>query len=129
MADAPWMLDISRRRFGSDFDQIACEGWFFTEVLPKYGLYLPIRTSNAFLIALLNSMPWEPSVLRAHVLLLVSDEDAVWEAIRLLRASVEWARSRKCKSWHYHWDEGDALTLCARVGAMCEKRYRIDLEG
>ena len=126
--DIPWMIDLSRRRFGSGWDQISAEGWFTGEVLTKHALYLPIRTSNAFLIALLNAMPWSLTRMEAIVLLLVTDDDAVWEGVQLLRTSVEWAKVRGAAHWRYWWDEGDAYILARRVGAkMDTPRYRIDL--
>lgn len=121
------MLDLATRRFG-DFDQISAEGWFTGEVLTKHSLYLPIRTPDAFLIALLNAMPWSLTRMEAVVLLLVTDQDAIWQGVQLLRTSIEWARMRGAAHWRYWWDEGDASILARRIGAVLDPpRYRIDL--
>jgi hypothetical protein len=121
------MVELATRRLG-EFDQITAEGWFTTQVLPTHGLYLPIRTPDAFLIALLNAMPWNLAKMEAIVLLLVTDEDAIWQGMQLLRASLHWAKMRKAAHWRYWWDEGDAGVLARRIGAKLDNpRYRIDL--
>lgn len=121
------MTELATRRLG-EFDQTTAEGWFTTEVLPKFGLYLPIRTPDAFLIALLNAAPWNLAKMECIVLLLVSDEDAIWQAIHLLRLSLEWARMRGAAHWRYWQDNSDAGVLARRVGAKLDTpRYRIDI--
>jgi hypothetical protein len=121
------MVELATRRLGV-FDQITAEGWFTTQVLTTHGVYLPIRTHDAFLIALMNAMPWNLAKMECIVLLLVTDEGAIWEGVQLLRASLAWARMRKAASWHYWWDEGDAGVLARRLGAkLGTPRYRIDL--
>jgi hypothetical protein len=118
------MYEVTTRR-GFKFDLNMCELWFRGEVLTS-PMYLPIRTSNAFLVALLQPTPWFPSNIECHVIILVSDEDAIWEAVRLLRYSVEYARLAGCSHWRYHWDDGDAGVLVRRVGAKVDApRYLI----
>lgn len=123
----PWMLKLTERRFGT-FDTIGAEGWFTGSVLQQHGMYLPIRTADAYLIALVNAMPWAPTDLEVVVLLLVTDEDAVWQGVQLLRASIAWARSRGVAHWRYYWDHGNAGILARRVGAKPDtQRYVIHL--
>jgi len=120
------MAEITRRQ-GLDFNPVHAEWWLREEVF-KNSQYLPIRTQNAFLIAYINPTPWQMAELECHVLVLVSDEDCIWEAVRLLRYSIEYAKACGCSFWRYSWDYGDAGTLVRRVGAREDvPRYIINL--
>lgn len=125
--DVPWVINLAKQRFG-EFDALSAEGWLLTQVFPNFGIYLPVRTHNAFLIAQVSAPAWNLAHLECFVILLVTDDDSVWEGVTLLRASVDWARARGAKKWGYWWDHGDAGILARRVGAKLDTpRYRIDL--
>jgi hypothetical protein len=125
-ADVPWMIELARRRFRA-FDPVAAQSWFVSEVLTN-NRYFAMRTEDAFLVAVLSSMPWSMSRSEAIVLILITDDDKPWQIVRLLRESIKWARQRKAAHWHLWMDDADAGALARRVGARQNtNRYRVDL--
>jgi hypothetical protein len=62
-------------------------------------MFLPVRTDNAFLIAMLSTTPWTPHTPEANVTLVCSEFGCMWQAVSLLRYSIEWAKRRKCSLW------------------------------
>jgi hypothetical protein len=125
-ADVSWMIELARRRFRA-FDPVAAQSWFVSEVLTN-DRYFAMRTEDAFLVAVLSSMPWSTSRSEAIVLILITDDDKPWQIVRLLRESIKWARQRKAAHWHFWMDDADAGALARRVGARQNtNRYRVDL--
>jgi|HubBroStandDraft_6_1064221.scaffolds.fasta_scaffold00529_23 hypothetical protein len=98
-ADIAWMLDLGRRRYSNRFDPMATEGWFRNIVLRAPLVFLPVRLDGAFLIAALNIIPWAPGELEANVVLVVADEGRMWQALELLRFSIDWAKMRRATEW------------------------------
>ena len=98
-ADIPWMLDLGRRRYSNRFNPMATEGWFRNIVLRAPLVFLPVRLDGAFLIAALNIIPWVPGELEANVVLVVADDGAMWQALELLRFSIDWAKTRRATEW------------------------------
>ena len=98
-ADIPWMLDLGRRRYSNRFDLMATEAWFRNIVLRAPLVFLPVRLESAFLIAALNIIPWVPGELEANVVLVVADDGAMWQALDLLRFSIDWAKKRRATEW------------------------------
>jgi hypothetical protein len=92
-------------------------------------MFHPVRTPNAFCISMLSCLPWLPSEFETHVVFLCTDDGAMWEGVRLLRASIEWARKRKCVRWRVSSDtQYDLEMMARRVGAEeISPRYRIEL--
>lgn len=87
-----------------------------------------IRTTNAFLIAS-RFVPtwwlhWE-----CHVVFLCAESGAHWEAVRLLRRSVEWAKEHECRKWQFSSETKHGIgALAKRVGAVeISPPYKIDL--
>jgi len=89
-----------------------------------------IRTDNAFAITLLSCVPWIPTEFEANMILLCADEGAMWEALKLLRSSIEWSTKRGCTYWKMTGDTDYDLTpLARRLGAVdqqprCVKRLK-----
>lgn len=127
------MQDLLRRRYPNNYDPMTAARWVKEHVIPSPLLYLGIRTDDAFLIALVNQMPWVPGENIIEVVSLCADDDPGWpfQTVKLLRASIEWARHRNAKAWricsetHY-----DLEPLARRVGAHAvSPRYILELRG
>jgi hypothetical protein len=81
-------------------------------------MFLPIRTDNALLIAMIHVRPWLPSKPEVHVIILIADVGAVWECPALLQASIEWAMLCNIERWHFEPRiEKDIGPLMRRIGA------------
>lgn len=81
-------------------------------------MFLPIRTDDAFLIAMLSTTPWRPSTPECNVALVCADNGCMWQAVQLLRFSIEWARQRKCSLWRVSSETDFDLTPIAhKLGA------------
>ena len=116
--DIPWMRAVGARRYSQDkFDHEGTEGWVRNIVLKQPLLFLPIRTDNAFLVAMLCCVPWMPAEFETNVVMVCADHGYMWEALRLLRVSVEWAKRRKCSSWRLTSENDDLTLLAHRIGA------------
>jgi hypothetical protein len=118
-ADIPWMLDLGRRRYSNRFDPMATEGWFRNIVLRAPLVFLPVRLDGAFLIAALNIIPWAPGELEANVVLVVAEEGGMWQAIELLRFSIDWAKMRRATEWRLTSEtEVEFGAIAKRLGAL-----------
>lgn len=109
---------LGRKRYTTRYDPLATEGWFRNTVLKGPMLFLPVRTDNAFTIAMLSTNPWIPWEFECHNLLTCADEGCIWEVLALLRATIEWARKRKVTWWKIASDtEFDLAPIARRLGA------------
>ena len=97
--DIPWLYDICRRRYSHDYDSISTELWFRNIVLKNPLLFLPQRMPYSFCISQLSVLPWLPSDFNCNIAFICAEEGCGWEALKLLRASINWARQRQCKTW------------------------------
>lgn len=89
---------------------------------------LMLRNDQAFLVANHVAPPWYPKRRECHVMALCAREGAHWQALKLLRESVEWARLQGCVRWRFYSEtDHDVGVLCRRLGADQETRYVIDL--
>jgi hypothetical protein len=117
-ADLPWMHYLFAKKYPSHYDAITSENWFRNTVLPNPQLFYPARTRRAFAISMLNIMPWIPNEIECNIVAVCADDDAVWEVICLFRASIKWAKSRKCQMWRLCSETDKELAAIAtRVGA------------
>jgi hypothetical protein len=117
-SDIAWMLDLGRRRYSNRFDPMATEGWFRNIVLRAPLVFLPVRLDGAFLIAALNIIPWAPGELEANVVLIVADEGCMWQALELLRFSIDWAKMRRATEWRLTSEtEVEFGPIAKRLGA------------
>jgi len=123
------MLDLGFRRYGEKFDYVSTEAWFRNIVLKSPMVFLPIRSIDAFCITIIAVLPWLPSDWEANVLMLCADNDAMWQAIGLLRASAAWAKKRKCTEWRISSETVyDLAPIARRLGAEeLTHRYRLRL--
>lgn len=93
--DSAWLDDLCRRRYSNHYDPVSTLAWFLNTVLPNPMKICAVRTANAFLIVTLSVDPWTPTVLIADVTFICADDDAMWQAMHLLRWGLAWARKRK----------------------------------
>lgn len=116
--DLPWLYYICKKRYSPHYDAIATEGWFRNIVLKNPLMFLPQRMPNAFAISMLSVLPWLPSDFNCNVAFICADQDCGWEALKLLRASIAWAKQRKCKTWGLASDTAvDLSALAHRLNA------------
>ncbi|HEX3525154.1 MAG TPA: hypothetical protein VHT52_24080 [Stellaceae bacterium] len=109
---------MGRKRYPQNYDPPGAEGWLRNIVLKNPLMFLPQRTANAFLISMISVKPWTPADYECNVAALCADDGALWEAMKLIRWSVEWARLRKCTTWSMMSDtDYDFTMLARRIGA------------
>ena len=113
-----WMLELGDRRYPGRYDRLGTEMWVRNIVLKGPMMFLPIRTDHAFLIAMLSTTPWMPATPECNVVLVCAEEGKMWEAIMLLRASIEWAKRRKCSLWRISSEtDFDLEPIAHKLGA------------
>jgi hypothetical protein len=126
--DLPWLIFLCKKKYESRYDPISTEQWFRNIVLKSPLMFLPVRMPNSFMICMLSTLPWIPSEFDCNVVFICADDGHMWEAMKLLRHSIEWAKKRKCKRWRLCSDTETDLTMMARrVGAWeISPRYTIE---
>ena len=74
-------------------------------------------------------LPWTPSEPEVNIVCICADDNAGWQVIKLLRASIAWARLRNAAKWRLTSDTSyDVWPLAERVGAnYIRPRYEINL--
>lgn len=102
--DIPWMADLAKRRYPGHYDIEAGEMWMRNIVLKQPVVFYPCRTDNAFMVTLISLLPWLPGEPEASVVMLCDEEGAIWDTIRLARASLQWAIRRNCHRWGFNSD-------------------------
>lgn len=119
------MLSLGWRRYG-DYDPGAAMSWLMGMLQEPRGFML--RTDGAFIIGGIIVAPWHPTRLECHVLVICAEPGAHWQAVKLLRRSVAWAREHGCQTWRTSSDYADIDPLCRRVGAVpTQPRYVLNL--
>ena len=118
-ADVPWLSELFAKRYKDyPYDPVSAEGWFRNRVLKEPMLFLAQRTDNAFCITMLSVTPWVPSDYESNIVVICAEDNATWESLVLMRASIEWAKLRRCKAWRISSDTGnDILPFARRLGA------------
>lgn len=125
--DLPWILSLAHRRYTRKPDPGTTLAWLARVFEAPDGL--AIRTEQAFLAAVLHIPPWWPDDRECHIQALVAAPGYHWDAVRLLRASIEWARVKDCVRWYLSSEtDYDFAALARRVGAVPgHVKYKIDL--
>jgi hypothetical protein len=117
-SDLPWLEYLCVKKYSSRFDPTSTEGWYRNIVLKNPLLFYPARTQNAFCISLISLVPWLPNDLECSVIMICAEDGAMWDAARLLRASIAWAKSRKATTWRICSEtDFDLAQIARRVGA------------
>lgn len=112
--DIPFCFYLSERRYEARFDRITTEGWFRNIVLKQPLMFLPQRMDNSFCISSLSVAPWLSAEVECNMVFIVAEDGAMWEAMKLLRASIAWARYRRCTTWRMSSDTDVKLDMMAR---------------
>lgn len=116
--DLTWAVWLGRKRYPKNYDPIGAEGWLRNIVLRNPLSFFAQRSENAFCVSMLSVKPWTPTDNECSVAALCADDGALWEALKLVRWSLEWARNRKCVSWCLSSDtEYNFEMLARRLGA------------
>ena len=125
----PWLHSLSLRRYPNDYDVDTAVRWIRNDVLANPIGYFAVRTKDAFLIAQLLYQWWKPAVCDCVVCVIAAEHGAVWQVPVLMRESIAWARSRKCRKWVCFSETGHSVAaLCKRVGAKeTDVRYTLPL--
>lgn len=118
-ADIPWMADLARRRYPGNYDIEAAEMWVRNIVLKQPMVFYPTRTDRAFMITLVSLLPWLPGEPEATVIMLCAEDNAIWDAVRLTKASYDWAVRRNCHRWGFNSDtDYDVGPIAQRLGLV-----------
>ena len=116
--DLPWLQKLFGKKYDKGFDPITTEAWFRNIVLKNPLMFYYIRLANSFLIAMLSTLPWLPSQFDCNIIAVCADDGSMWETVKLLRASIAWARQRGCKHWMLASDTVyDLAPMAKRLGA------------
>ena len=113
-ADIPWLFTLCRKKYSHRYDALSTELWFRNHVLKTPLLYAPMRTDNAFCITMMTTTAWLPQEFEASICFICAEDNAGWEVMKLLRASVEWAKLRRCVAWRMATETDSDLTILAR---------------
>jgi hypothetical protein len=129
--DLPWLHYLFGKRYPKHYDRATTERWFRSFVVKDPLNMFAARTDDAFLVALTAVLPWIPGEPEVNVVGLCAEEDCGWQVVRLLRASIDWARKRNAARWRINTDtDYDVGALALRVGAHeISPRFEIDLRG
>lgn len=115
--DIPWLVYLCKKKYSNRYDAPTTENWFRNIVLKSPMTFYATRSDNAFQITMLSVMPWLPAEPEANMIFVCADTGKMWEALRLLRDSVDWARNRKCAIWRLSSDtEIDFPGVARRLG-------------
>jgi hypothetical protein len=127
-ADLPWINTLCRKRYPQTYSETETDLWYLNVVLKGPLMFFPARTADAFCITMLSATPWMIKSLEANVVFICADDGCLWQAMRLLRASIDWARRRQCTLWRITSEtEYDLKPLALRLGAK-EPRPRWELQ-
>ena len=124
--DVPWVLSLSYERYLS-FDPGRTIVWLLATL--RSPTALAIRTDHAFAIANIITSAWHPKEHECHIVFLCAADGYHWEAIKLLRQSIGWARGRGCIRWWVSSETEYRIdALAKRVGARpAVQRWLLDL--
>lgn len=126
--DIPWILSLGYERYGP-YDPGGVLLMLLQGLRSEATLMIRSEPKNAVLVANYVTPPWYPNRRECHVMFLVSKSGAHWQAMKLLRESVAWARLQGCARWRFHSETAhDVGALCRYVGAREDSpRYVVDL--
>jgi hypothetical protein len=124
--DVPWFITLCHERYPPRADKIRIENWLRNRVLADPTTHLAMRTGAAACITTLSEQLWFPGDWEGHVTMIVAEEGAIWEAIKLLRFSKHWTQERQCVCWRMtNGTSHDIGPLARRLGAQETKHWEI----
>lgn len=116
------MLELSAKRYSNRYDLRAGEMWFRHVCLKQPTVFLPLRTDGAFLVVLISTLPWLPSEWEANMVHLCAEDGCMWEAVRLVREGIAWAKQRRCTEFRMSSETSYDLGPIAKRAGMTELR-------
>lgn len=124
--DILWVVSLGTQRYSGEYDAVGGLGALAMAIsLPTA---LAIRSDHGFLVANILTSLWRPKRRECHVLAICVEEGHHWEAVKLLRASIEWAQEQRCTRWLVSSDTDHPVAqLAYRVGATPAGFYGVDL--
>ena len=123
--DIPWILSLAHERY-RPFDPGRALSWIVDAINNPRSCC--IRSDDAFCFAGLGGYFWFPKEPECFVVLLCAAEGKHWQAVRLLRETIEWAREQGCTKWWLSSDtDYEFRALAKRVGAVERPRFLLDL--
>jgi len=127
--DLPWLIFLCKKKYGNDYDEATCEGWFRNIVLKGPLMFRPARTANAFAISMISTLPWRPAEFECSIVFVCADDGHMWEAFKLMRDSIAWARKRRCVRWRLTSEtDVDLHQMAIRLGAkQISPRFTLEL--
>lgn len=127
--DRPFLVDLCKRRYATDYNAETTDAWFTAIVLRNPIQYYATRTIDAFQITNLTTTPWRPHEFRADIVFICCDHDKLWQALPLLRDSIQWARDRRAVAWRFETETAyDLKPLMAKLGVTeITPRYHLEL--
>lgn len=128
VADLPWVLSLGYECYGP-YDPGGVLRFLLGAVNSPDILAIRSEDKNAALCASIVIPPWYPKAPECNVLLICARKGSHWQAVKLLRESISWARLRGCVVWRFHSDSKHGVgALALRVGAREDTtRYVMDL--
>lgn len=128
VADFAWMMTLAHERYDS-YDPGGALRFALQAVNAPAVLGICSREMDAFLVASHVAPPWDPKRKECNVLMVCAAPGAHWQAVKLLRECIAWARLQGCVRWRLHSDtEHDIRAIARRLGAYEDTpRYVIDL--
>jgi hypothetical protein len=115
--DIPWLNFICKKRYSNRYDSGTTENWFRNIVLKSPLTFYATRLEHAFQITMLSVMPWTPAEPEAIVLFVCADDGKLYQAVKLMRDSIEWSRKRRCAIWRLSSDTDiELVALAKRLG-------------
>ena len=126
IGDLPWLLSLASERY-PPFDPGTTLSWLAGIINNPQGY--AIRTNDAFAIATCMAPAWHPKSPECHLLFLCAAPGEHWQAIRLARDTVRWARTQRCVKWWFSSEtDYEIAAIARRLGAKRKViRYVMDL--
>jgi hypothetical protein len=123
--DLDWLTYLCKKKYSHRYDPETTQNWFRNIVLKSPLMFYAQRTQDAFVITMLSIVPWLPNDIDANVIFICADDGAMWQSLKLLRSSIEWARKRRATLWRISTDTENNLEMLARrLGATAiEPRF------
>jgi hypothetical protein len=125
VSDLAWVVGLGMQRYGNHYD--AGGGLEALTQAMRLKSAIAWRTDHGFLIGNIVTTLWAPKFPTLHCLAICTEEGHHWEAIELLRESIEWARKRGCRRWLLNSDTDHRIdALAFRVGAQRAAVYEVN---
>jgi len=113
--DLSWMLSLAYKRYGP-YDPGKILAYLADALASPKGFCW--RSDRAFIIASLMVPVWRAEQPDCHIVALCAEAGGHWQAIKLLRASMTWAREHRCRQWRFGSETNHDISALAKyVGA------------